>query len=350
MRRLLILLAAAASSPALAQHSGHAGHAGHGQPAPPAPPAADPHAGHAMPTPQAPAPDPHAGHAMPAPEAPAPDPHAGHVMPAPQAPAADPHAGHGATATPAPPVAPPPAEALSGPAHAADLFWDREAMAAAREGMSKEHGALKASRVLFDRLEAKLHEGRDGFAWNAQGWWGGDIDKIWVKTEGEGEFGGGVEAAEVQALWSHAIDPWFDLQLGVRYDFRPDPERAYLVAGVQALAPYWFEIDAAAFVSNKGDVSARVEAEYDLRITQKLILQPRAEVELAAQDVPELGLGLGLTHGEIGARLRYEVRPEFAPYVGVEYQRAFGGTADFRRAAGEGVGGWSVLVGARAWF
>jgi copper resistance protein B len=331
MRRLLILLAAAASSPALAQHSGHEGH---GQPAPPAPPAADPHA----------------GHVMPAPEAPAPDPHAGHAMRTPQAPAADPHAGHGATATPAPPVAPPPAEALSGPAHAADVFWDREAMAASREGMRKEHGGLKASRVLVDRLEAKLHEGRDGFAWDAQGWWGGDIDKVWLKTEGEGELGGRVEAAEVQALWSHAIDPWFDLQLGIRYDMRPQPERGYLVAGIQGLAPYWFEVDAAAFVSNKGEISARVEAEYDLRITQKLILQPRAEVELAAQDVPELRSGSGLTQGELGLRLRYEVRPEFAPYVGIEYQRAFGRTARFRRTDAERTGGWSMLVGLRAWF
>jgi copper resistance protein B len=271
-------------------------------------------------------------------------------MPAPDAPAADPHAGHGATATPAPPVAPPPAEALGGPAHAADLFWDDAEMAASREGMRREHGALKASRFLFDRLEAKLRDGRDGYAWDAQGWWGGDIDKLWLKTEGEGEFGGSLEAAEVQALWSRAIDPWFDVQFGVRYDVTPDPERAYLVAGVQGLAPYWFEIDAAAFVSDKGDVSARIEAEYDLRIAQKLILQPRAEVELSAQGVPELRIGSGLTHGEIGARLRYEVKPEFAPYLGVEYERAFGGTARFRRVAGERAGGWSVLLGIRAWF
>jgi copper resistance protein B len=223
-------------------------------------------------------------------------------------------------------------------------------MAAAREGLRVEHGEMRTSKLLIDQLEAKIRDGRDGYAWDGQAWYGGDIDKLWVKTEGEGEFGHGLEKAEVQALWSRGIDPWFDVQAGVRYDFRPGPERAYLALGVQGLAPYWFEIDAAAFVSNKGDVSARVEAEYDLRFTQKLILQPRMEGDLALQDVPELGIGSGLSSGEIGARLRYEIRPEFAPYVGIEYERAFGDTARFRRAAGEDRGGFSFLVGLRTWF
>ncbi len=209
---------------------------------------------------------------------------------------------------------------------------------------------MKTNKVLIDQLEAKLRNGRDGYAWDAQAWYGGDIDKLWLKTEGEGAFGEAVEGAEVQALWSHAIDPWFDLQLGARHDFRPDPERTHLVVGVQGLAPYWFEVDAAAFVSNKGDVTARLEAEYDLRITQKLILQPRVELDLSLQDVPEIGIGSGLSSGELGARLRYEIRPEFAPYVGLEYERAFGDTADFRRAAGEKAGGLSLLVGLRTWF
>jgi copper resistance protein B len=223
-------------------------------------------------------------------------------------------------------------------------------MAEAREELREEHGSMETYKVLVDQLEAKLRNGRDGYAWDAQAWYGGDIDKLWLKTEGEGAFGESVEGAEVQALWSHAIDPWFDLQLGVRHDFRPDPERTHLVLGVQGLAPYWFEVDAAAFVSDKGEVTARLEAEYDLRVTQKLILQPRVELDLSLQDVPEIGIGSGLSSGEIGARLRYEIRPEFAPYVGIEYERAFGGTADFRRAAGEKAGGLSLLVGLRTWF
>jgi copper resistance protein B len=249
-----------------------------------------------------------------------------------------------------PPVAPPPAAALSGPAHAADAVFGAEQMAQAREELRVEHGDMRVGKLLVDRLEARIRDGRDGYAWDAQGWYGGDIDKLWVKTEGEGEFGGGVEAAEVQALWSHAIGPFFDLQAGLRYDIRPRPDRGYLVLGVQGLAPYWFEVDAAAFLSDKGDLTARVEAEYDQRITQKLILQPRVEFDLAAQDVPELGIGSGLSTAELGIRLRYEFKPQFAPYVGVEYERALGDTAEFRRAGGEDVGGWSVLLGVRAWF
>ncbi len=209
---------------------------------------------------------------------------------------------------------------------------------------------MKTYKLLVDQLEAKVRDGGDGFTWDASAWYGGDIGKLWLKSEGEGEFGGSVEQAEVQALWSHAIDPWFDLQAGIRYDFRPDPERAHLVVGVQGLAPYWFEVDAAAFVSDRGDITARLEVEYDLRLTQRLILQPLVELDLAAQDVPEIGVGAGLSTAEFGARLRYEFAPELAPYVGIEYERAFGGTAGFRRAAGEEAGGWSLLFGVRTWF
>jgi copper resistance protein B len=223
-------------------------------------------------------------------------------------------------------------------------------MAQAREDLRKKHGDIRTAKVLIDQAELKIRDGRDGYAWDAQAWHGGDIDKLWIKTEGEGAFRDEVEKAEVQALWSHAIDPWFDLQFGVRHDIRPDPQRTYLVAGAQGLAPYWFEVDGAVFLSNKGDVSARLEGEYDLRITQQLILQPRAEVELALQDVPEIGIGSGLSSAEIGARLRYEIRPQFAPYLGVEYERSFGDTARFSRARGEGIGGWSFLLGVRTWF
>lgn len=351
MKRLILLLALSVSAPALAQHQGHAGHgtqpadphAGHAKPAAPTPtPPVDPHAGHIMPEPE-PAADPHAGHAMPA-QKPAADPHAGHSMPA-----ADPHAGHG-TAAPAPPVAAAPAAASSGPAHAADAVYGAEAMAAARAGMRKEHGDVRTGKVLLDRLEYRVANGRDGYAWDAQGWYGGDINKLWLKSEGEGAFGETLERGEVQALWSRAIDPWFDLQLGLRHDFGHGPDRSHLALGVQGLAPYWFEVDAVAFVSEKGDVSARFEAEYDLRITQRLFLQPAAEVELSGGDVPELGIGSGLSSAEAGLRLRYEIAPQFAPYVGVEYERGFGDTARFRRAAGERAGGWSVLAGLRAWF
>jgi copper resistance protein B len=279
----------------------------------------------------------------------------GHCTPA-GAPQGDPHAGHsmGQTA-PTAPIAPPPPAAFSGPAHAADLVYNDAAMAEAREEMREEHGGLETYKLLIDQLEVGIRDGHDTYAWDGQFWYGGDIDKLWIKTEGEGEFGAGLESAEVQALWSRAIDPWFDVQLGVRHDFRPQPQRTHLVLGVQGLAPYWFEVDGAVFLSDKGDVTARFEGEYDLRLTQRLILQPLAELDFSLQDIPELGIGAGLSTAEIGARLRYEFFPSFgpavvAPYVGVEYERAFGDTADFRRAAGEDTAGWSFLVGLRTWF
>lgn len=346
MTRLLALLLAATATPALAQHEGHGQtadpHAGHQMPG--QEPAPDPHAGHAMPSP-APAADPHAGHAMPAP-----DPHAGHDMGA--MPQADPHAGHQMPAAPAaPPVAPPPPAALEGPEHAADTVFDANAMEAIRELVRAEHGDTRTGRFSIDRLEAAFRGGRDGFEWDdVQYWYGTPLDRLWLKSRGEGTFGEGIEEAEIQALWSHALNPWFDLQTGIRADFRDGPDRAYLVLGIQGLAPYWFELDGAAFLSEKGDLTGRIEAEYDQRITQRLILQPRAEVELSAQDVPELGLGSGLTGIEAGLRLRYEFVPEFAPYVGVQYERVFGDTARFARAAGEDVGGFSFVVGLRAWF
>ena len=223
-------------------------------------------------------------------------------------------------------------------------------MALARETVRLEHGDMSVSKLLFDRIEARIGDGADGYLIDGQAWFGGDIDKFWLKIEGEGDFSHGFEEAEAQALWSHALDPWFDLQTGVRYDARPGPDRAHLVLGVQGLAPYWWEVDAAFFVSTKGDFTARAEAEHDVRITQDLILQPRAEIDFSFQEVPELALGSGVTSAAVGARLRYQVAPTFSPYVGVEYDRAFGETARFRRLAGEGVGGWSLLAGVRAWF
>lgn len=278
-------------------------------------------------------------------------------MPAQAQPSADPHAGHamGASNAPPPPVAPPPPEALSGPAHAADVVFDPAEMARSRAALAEEHGGMETSKFLIDQLEVGIRDGRETYSWDAQFWYGGDIDKFWLKTEGGGELGGEVEGVELQALWSHAIDPWFDLQAGIRQDLQPGPDRTHLVLGVQGLAPYWFEIEGAVFLSTRGEVTARVEAEYDLRLTQRLILQPLIEADFSLQDVPELRLGAGLTSAEVGARLRYEFHPRsglavVAPYVGIQYERAFGDTANFRRAAGEDAGGWSLLLGVRTWF
>ncbi len=247
------------------------------------------------------------------------------------------------------PSGPPPAKAFEGPQHAADAIFGAEVMAAARAENHATHGDMKTGTVMVERLEARVADGHDAFLWDVQGWYGGDIDKFVFKSEGEGEFGGSVEDAEVQALWGHAIGPFFDLQAGVRLDVEPET-RSHLVLGVQGLAPYMWHVDAAAFLSDRGDLTARVEGEYDWKLTQRLILQPRAELELSAQDIPERAIGAGLTKLETGVRLRYEFAREFAPYVGVGYEAKLGETADIARLAGEDTDGIALLLGLRAWF
>lgn len=335
------------------------------KPQTPAQPAAqDPHAGHIMPPQTPPAADPHAGHEMPAQPTPV-DPHAGHDMPTTAPTQPDPHAGHdmstmsmGPPDVPTsadnpgrPPEAPVPAAALSGPTHAADLVFGVEAMAVARQTLVRENGDIRATAVIIDRLEASFGDDGETWLWDVGGWSGGDINRFWWKSEGEGDFNDGLEEAELQALYSRAVTPFWDVQAGVRQDFRPDGEdTTHLVLGLQGLAPYWWEVDAAAFLSTDGNLTARVEAEYDQRITQRLILQPRMEIDVSASDIPELEIGSGLSSVEAGLRLRYEFRKEFAPYVGVEWSRAFGDTADYIEARGGEAEDTRLVVGLKAWF
>ena len=278
------------------------------------------------------------------------DPHAGHDMSGMAGIAMPPEVPTGADNPGRPPQTPPPAGALDGPSHVADQIFSAEDMAAARRVLVAENGDIRVGAVMIDQLEATSVDGEEGYAWDAQGWYGGDIHRFWWKSEGEGEFGGALEEAELQALYSRAFTPYFDFQTGLRQTYRPEGDRTDLVVGVQGLAPYWFELDAAAFLSNKGELTARAEAEYDQRITQRLILQPRAEVNLSAEDIPELGIGAGLSTLQVGARLRYEIRREFAPYVGVEWTRSFGATRDFAEARGRSAEDTRVVVGVRAWF
>lgn len=233
--------------------------------------------------------------------------------------------------------------------HAADRIYPAERMASARRAMLDEM-RFSTVAVMIDRLEYSAGKGRDGYAWEAEGWYGGDIDRFVLATEGEGSFGDKPEQAEVRALWRHALDPWFNLELGVRHDIRPQPQRSYAVIGIEGLAPYWFELEGQFFLSDKGDAHVRAEASYDQRITQSLIVQPRIEIDAAFQDVPELGIGSGVDKIELGARVRYEFAQEFAPYVGVNWERRLGQSASFARAAGEDVSGLNLVLGIRAWF
>ena len=259
---------------------------------------------------------------------------------------ATPQMGAGGTALPAGNAPPPPAV----PADQADAIWGRDVMLPVRTAVMNEHGGGTFSQVMIDLAEVQIRDGKDSYVWAGESWFGGDLNRLTVKYEGEGVFRERVEAAEFQALYSRAIGPYFNLQAGVRHDIRPTPQRTYAVLGFEGLAPYWFEVEGAVYVSDKGDVLAGLEGYYDQRITQRLILQPRAEFNLSAQSVPEQRTGSGLTDAGLGLRLRYEIAREFAPYVGVSWERKFGRTADFARAAGEGTGGWGFVMGVRAWF
>ena len=283
--------------------------------------------------------------------------HSGHTMPdhsahqqQEQAPEADAMPmDHSAHQTGELPTGSPPPAAFEGPLYAADAIYGAATMAQAREANRATHGDMKTGTLLAERLEARISDGHEAYLWDVQGWYGGDIDKFVLKSEGEGAFGGGVEDAEFQALWGHAIGPYFDLQAGARLDLEPET-RSHLVLGVQGLAPYMFHVDAAAFLSDRGDLTARLEGEYDYKLTQRLILQPRAELELSAQDIPERETGSGVTKVETGVRLRYEIAREFAPYFGLGYEAKLGETANRAKAAGEDPDGLAFLLGLRAWF
>ncbi len=211
--------------------------------------------------------------------------------------------------------------------------------------------AMIGSFFQVDRSELVMGQGTTGYLWDAQGWIGADYNKFWFKFEGEGDFDSRLEGAELQGLYSHMVSPFFDIQAGIRQDVGPGVKpTTYAVVGLQGLAPYWFEVDSTIFLSDDGDFTARVEAEYDILFTQRLIGQPRVEFNLAAQDVQQLGIGSGLSTVEMGFRLRYEFKREFAPYIGIAWQSAIGNTADFRRFAGEQVSTTSLVAGIRLWF
>ncbi len=237
------------------------------------------------------------------------------------------------------------------PADYADRIWGREAMLESRETLRRDHGGGSFSKIMLDRAEARIGGGRESWLWEAEAWAGGDVDRLVLKGEGEGAFGGeGIEQIEAKALYSRAIDPYFNLQAGARHDFRDGPDRTYAVIGIEGLAPYWFEVEAYLHLSTKGELLASAAAEYDQRLTQRLILQPRVEAEFAAQDIPEIGIGSGITGIEAGLRLRYEIVREFAPYVGIVHESLLGRTADMARAGGAERSSTRTVLGLRAWF
>jgi copper resistance protein B len=233
--------------------------------------------------------------------------------------------------------------------YAADRAFDPHVMAHARAMAREEMGGMRFSKVMLDLFEYQTGGKHDGYRWAGEAWSGGDVNRLVVRSEGEGGVEDGLETGEVQALYSRAVSPTVDLQGGVRQDFAPIG-RTYLTLGAQALLPWWFEVEGALFVATTGEVLARAEATHDLRLAQRLVLQPRAELNFAAQDTPATRTGSGLSNAELGLRLRYEIRREFAPYVGVSWDRRVGRTADYVRAAGEDPAAARFVVGLRTWF
>ncbi|SDJ96877.1 copper resistance protein B [Microbulbifer yueqingensis] len=248
--------------------------------------------------------------------------HAGHSMPGGEAHAA--HQGH---------MQQPAAQTLEHAPDAPDHVMDHEVL---------------LTKVTIDQLEVREHEGA---ALEGSAWFGGDLNKLWLKTEVEREEGS-TENAELQALYSRALTAYWDLQMGLRHDFELEhgASRNWGVIGLNGLAPYFFEVDSALFVSEDGDTALRLEAEYELLLTQQWILSPEVEMNFYGQDDPATNTGAGLSDMEAGLRLRYEFTPQFAPYIGVNYEKKFGDTADFLRAEGEPTGETSLVVGLHAWF
>lgn len=269
------------------------------------------------------------GLSSPAASAQATDPHAGHAMPAQEdeAPpdARDPHAASGGYTL------------HSGPY----LVADSHAM---QHGDGHSTGAW-----LIERLEWVDSAPESLVAYEMKAWYGNSYRRLWLDAQGDYS-GGDFEETETELLFGQAISPYWDAVLGVRYDTLPGRNRSWLAMGVQGLAPWWFEVDATAYIGESGRPAFTLEAQYEWLFTQRLVLQPRLEISLFGRDDPVNGIGEGLSEGSLGLRLRYEFSRQFAPYLGLEWARSFGHTADYARTERDPAGDIRFLAGIRAWF
>jgi copper resistance protein B len=204
--------------------------------------------------------------------------------------------------------------------------------------------------AMFSIHELEIHDtGQDPLSWDVAGWMGKDRHKFYLQTEGE-RTDEGTENAEIRALYSRAVAPYWDLQLGLRRDAEPGPARDWAVIGWHGLAPYWFEIDARLFLGENGRSALRLEAEYEILFTQRWILSPEVEFNFHGKDDAELGIGPGLSNIEAGLRLRYEIKRQLAPYLGLAWEKVYGSTAEFARAAGEDAADSELVLGIKAWY
>ncbi len=211
------------------------------------------------------------------------------------------------------------------------------------------HDNTIQSYVLFDRLEAFNAVNGTGVEWEGQSWIGTDLNRLWLRSEGE-RVDGHVESADLEVLYGHSVAAWWDVVAGVRHDFKPGASQDFAAFGVMGLAPYKFEVAATAYIGASGQTAARVQAEYETLLTNRLILQPLVEVNLYGKDDARRGIGSGLSTVEAGLRLRYEFTRQFAPYIGVVREQAFGHTAALRRAEREESNDTRLVAGIRIWF
>lgn len=203
--------------------------------------------------------------------------------------------------------------------------------------------------VLIDRLEVWDADHGSGLAWDGRAWLGTDLDRVWLRSEGE-RSDGATENAGIEVLYGRSISPWWDLVAGIRHDFEPGDAQDFAAVGLVGLAPQKFEIEATAYLGEHGQTALRFEAEYELLLSNRWILQPRIEAELHGRDDLRRSVGTGLGTAEAGIRLRYEVTRQFAPYLGIVHERAFGRTARFQREAGEDARDTRLVAGIRVWF
>jgi copper resistance protein B len=202
-------------------------------------------------------------------------------------------------------------------------------------------------KIMVDRLEWR-DAGVATHEWDATAWYGGDVHKLWVETEGE--HAAGLEDARIELLWDRILTAWWSTRLGVRQDLGEGPARSWIAVGVAGLAPGFVELEAMAYVGEGGRTALRLSTDYELLITQRLVLQPQLELSLYGRDDAERLIGAGVSDLTAGLRLRYEFRREFAPYVGVSFLQRFGASADFARSAGQDVHEASLVAGIRIWF
>ena len=218
---------------------------------------------------------------------------------------------------------------------------------AAQAGMPDDPTLVK---VMIDQLEVRSTSGKNPLVVEADAWIGKDLNKAWFKFDGE-RVGSSWEVAQFQALYSRAVDVYWDLQLGVRHDFSPAKEtRDWAVVGFRGLAPYFFDVDTALYIGGNGNASIGFQAEYEALLTQRLILTPEIQVNLFARSDKAIDQGAGLSDSELGLRLRYEIRREFAPYIGINWEKRYGQTADLVKAAGGKTDDVQFVIGLRAWF